>query len=100
MPFSDKTHGGPIVRKIVTICNKRGLHARAAAKLVKLAGAFDAEVKVAKNGSVVSGLSIMGLMMLAAATGTSVEIRATGPQAAEAVEAIGALIAGGFDEED
>jgi phosphocarrier protein len=85
---------------MVTICNKRGLHARAAAKLVKLAEAFDADVKVAKNGSVVSGRSIMGLMMLAAALGTTIEIRATGPAALAAADAIAALVAGGFDEED
>ena len=88
------------VRRIVTICNKRGLHARAAAKLVKTAASFDAEVKVTKSGSVVSARSIMGLMMLAASTGTTIEVRASGAQAQEAVDAIAALVSRGFDEED
>jgi len=86
-------------RRVVTICNKRGLHARAAAKLVKLAATFAADVRIAKNGSVVSGESIMGLMMLAASTGTSIEILARGGDAEEAVAAIEALVAGGFDED-
>ncbi len=100
MPGPDSSQDSAIVRRIVTICNKRGLHARAAAKLVKLADGFEAEVKVAKNGTVVSGRSIMGLMMLAAALGTTIEIRATGPSATEAADAIAALVAGGFDEQD
>ena len=91
--------GAATIRRIVTICNKRGLHARAAAKLVKLAGTFDADVRVTKNGSVVSGRSIMGLMMLAAAIGSTIEIRATGNQALEAADAIAGLVTDGFDEE-
>ena len=87
-----------LVRQL-TIVNRRGLHARAAAQFVKLAGEFDAEITVAKDGTEVSGLSIMGLMMLAAAPGTSIEVRARGGQAEEAVAAITALIAGGFDED-
>lgn len=83
----------------LTIVNRRGLHARAAAQFVKLAGEFDAEITVAKDGSEVSGLSIMGLMMLAAAPGTSIEVRARGGQAEEAIAAIAALISGGFDED-
>lgn len=83
----------------ITIVNRRGLHARAAARFVKLAGEFDAEITVAKDGAEVSGLSIMGLMMLAAAPGTSIEVRATGGQAKEAIAAIAALVACGFDED-
>jgi len=83
----------------ITIVNRRGLHARAAAQFVKLAGEFDAEITVAKDGIEVSGLSIMGLMMLAAAPGTSIEVRARGGQAEAAIAAIAALIACGFDEE-
>jgi phosphocarrier protein HPr len=86
------------IRRTVTICNKRGLHARAAARFVKLAYTFDAEVMVAKNGAAVSGRSIMGLMMLAAGPGTAIELRATGPEAERAVDALAALISGGFDE--
>lgn len=83
----------------LTIVNRRGLHARAAAQFVKLAGEFDAEITVAKDGTEVSGLSIMGLMMLAAAPGTSIEVRARGEQAEEAIAAIAVLISGGFDED-
>ncbi len=89
---------GVAVRQI-TIVNRRGLHARAAAQFVKLAGEFDAEITVAKDGAEVSGLSIMGLMMLAAAPGTSIEVRARGGQAEEAIAAISTLVAGGFDED-
>ena len=82
-----------------TIVNRRGLHARAAAQFVKLAGEFNAEITVARDGTEVSGLSIMGLMMLAASPGTSIEVRARGDQAEEAIAAIAALIACGFDED-
>jgi phosphocarrier protein len=87
------------LKRQCTICNKRGLHARAAARFVKLAWQFDAEVFVRKNGTEVSGRSIMGLMMLAASPGTTVELRATGPDAAQAIEALAALVCCGFDEE-
>ena len=85
--------------RTVDICNERGLHARASAKFVKLAAAFDAEVTVSKDGTRVDARSIMGLMMLAAGPGCVVEISAEGPQAAEAVEALAALVAARFDEE-
>jgi phosphocarrier protein HPr len=87
------------VAREVTIVNRRGLHARAAARFVKLAGEFDADITVEKDGAEVSGLSIMGLMMLAAAPGTQISIQATGLQAEEAVEAVAALVAAGFDED-
>jgi len=85
-------------RRIVTICNKRGLHARAAARFVKLAWQFDAEVRVRKNGTTVSGRSIMGLMMLAAGPGTEIELSANGHDAERAVAALADLVTGGFDE--
>lgn len=91
--------GAEPLRRTVTICNKRGLHARAAARFVKLAYTFDAEITVAKNGAAVSGRSIMGLMMLAAGPGTSIELRATGPEAERAIAALAELICGGFDED-
>jgi len=91
--------GADPVRRTVTICNKRGLHARAAARFVKLAYEFNAEVMVAKNGTAVSGRSIMGLMMLAAGPGTAIELRATGPEAERAVAALAELICGGFNED-
>ncbi len=94
---SDDTSGQ--LRRVVTICNKRGLHARAAARFVKLVWQFDAEIQVAKNGAAVSGRSIMGLMMLAAGPGTPIELRASGKDAERALQALSDLICGGFDEE-
>ena len=87
------------VRRIATICNQRGLHARASARFVKMAAQFDADVKVRKNGTEVSGRSIMGLMMLAAAPGSVVELSASGPQAEAAVAALADLIEGKFNED-
>ncbi len=84
----------------LTICNQRGLHARAAAKFVNLAGDFDAEVTVTKDGTSVTGTSIMGLMMLAAAKGTSIQVEAEGLQAEDALAALSTLVANGFDETD
>ena len=88
-----------MARRLATICNQRGLHARAAARFVKTAGQFDAEVVVRKNGTEVSGRSIMGLMMLAAAPGTVIELTATGRQAEAALIALTKLIECKFDEE-
>ncbi len=82
----------------VEIINKRGLHARASAKFVKAASTFDAEVKVSKDGQTVDARSIMGLMMLAAGTGSFIEIEAEGPEAEPAIEALVALINNRFDE--
>lgn len=81
-----------------TIRNQRGLHARAAAKFVKLAGTFDAEVTVRAKGAEVPGSSIMGLMMLAAATGCELVLVATGPEARAAVLALADLVEMKFDE--
>jgi phosphocarrier protein HPr len=88
------------VQRTVEIVNKRGLHARASAKFVKLAAAFDAEVRVTRDGTTVDARSIMGLMMLAAAPGCSIEIEADGEQAAEAVDALAQLVAARFDEDE
>lgn len=88
-----------VVERELAIVNRRGLHARAAARLVKLAGEFDSEITVARDGAEVSGLSIMGLMMLAAAPGTTITVRAAGRQAEQAVKAIEALVCCGFDED-
>lgn len=90
---------GDVVRR-VTILNKRGLHARAAAKFVKLAAQFAAEVSVSKDGESVSGRSIMGLMMLAAGPGCCIDITAEGPQAEAALAALVALVAARFDEDE
>jgi phosphocarrier protein len=84
---------------IVVIGNKRGLHARAAAKFVKTAEAFAAEVTVSKDDMRVLARSIMGLMMLAATQGSSISICASGADAAEALHAITELVKRKFDEE-
>ena len=86
--------------RTVEIINKRGLHARASAKFVKLAATFDAEVRVSRDGQTVDARSIMGLMMLAAAPGCCIEIVAEGEQAGEAVDALAELVAARFDEDE
>ncbi len=83
----------------VEIVNERGLHARASAKFVKLAGAFDAEVRVTRDDQTVDALSIMGLMMLAAGPGAILHIGAQGPQAREAVAALSKLVGSRFEED-
>ena len=96
----DAGGGGPhnTFRASVTIVNRRGLHARAAAKFVKVAEQFAADVEVVKDDMVVCGISIMGLMVLAAALGTQLEIRARGREAGAAVAALVTLVERGFDE--
>jgi phosphocarrier protein HPr len=85
-------------RRTVAIVNRKGLHARAAASFVRLAGGFDARVSVAAKGQTVSGHSIMGLMLLAAGPGTRIVISAEGAAAAAAVAALAKLVTDGFDE--
>jgi len=87
---------GPVT---VLIRNKRGLHARASARFVTLASTFDAVVTVAKDGASVVGTSIMGLMMLAAAPGDTVDLSAEGVQADAALAALVALVEGKFGED-
>lgn len=89
----------PVVRE-VEIVNKKGLHARASAKFVQTAEQFDAAITVTRGHETVGGTSIMGLMMLAAGPGITIIIKATGKDAAVAVETLGKLVAGGFGEED
>ena len=84
----------------VTICNARGLHARAAAKFVELAQGFDAEIKVSRDGETVNADSIMELLMLAAGKGSEIGIETEGQQAREAADALEALVAAGFHEAD
>ncbi|MBE6451278.1 MAG: HPr family phosphocarrier protein [Alphaproteobacteria bacterium] len=81
------------------IQNKKGLHARAAAAFVKCAEEFDADITVERLGQVVSGCSIMGLMMLAASQGTTIKVCATGNQADEAVKSLSLLVNCKFGEE-
>lgn len=85
--------------RLLLITNKRGLHARASAKFVQTVEAFDAQISVSKDGTTVGGTSIMGLMMLAASPGCSIEVSASGVQAAEALAALEQLIANKFGEE-
>ena len=84
---------------IARITNKRGLHARASAKIVEAAARFESVITVTRDGQAVDARSIMGLMMLAASTGADVEITADGPDSAEALTAIRALIEAKFGEE-
>ena len=93
------TSDGAIVR-VLEICNKKGLHARASAKFVQTVEQFNADVKVTRAGETVGGTSIMGLMMLAAGPGTSITVEATGHDAADAMAAIERLVTGRFGEED
>jgi phosphocarrier protein len=88
------------VARVLTICNKKGLHARASARFVQTVEKFDAEVRVMRCGETVGGTSIMGLMMLAAAPGTKITVEATGSQAAEVIEALAELIDSRFGEKD
>jgi phosphocarrier protein len=85
-------------RASLQIRNRLGLHARAAAMLVQTANRFDAEVTVAKDGQVVNGRSIMGVMMLAAEQGSSIDVATSGPQAVEALQAIRELVEARFNE--
>ncbi len=88
------------IRKVLEIVNKKGLHARASAKFVQTVEKFDAQVTVTRGSETVGGNSIMGLMMLSAATGTEITVEARGKQAADAMEALVELVTSGFGEED
>ena len=88
------------VRRTLTIINKLGLHARAAAKLIDLASGFESSIRIFRDGREADAKSIMRVMMLAASKGSSIEVVAQGPDATEAVEAIERLVAGRFDESE
>lgn len=85
--------------RTVTIVNQLGMHARAAAKFVHLASRFESRVVVGRQGREMDGKSIMGLLLLAAARGTSIQIAADGPDEASAVEALSDLVGSGFGED-
>lgn len=89
----------PVLAREVMVVNRLGLHARAAARFVRVAQGFDARIRVAKDDLEVAGTSILGLMMLTAATGSVLKLSATGREAAAALEALVQLVARGFDEE-
>lgn len=97
-PAPPEDRSADSVSRVVTLVNKRGLHARAAAKFVTLAERFEASVDVVRDGQVVSARSIMGLMMLGAPCGSKIELRAEGWGAKEALDALTALVERGFDE--
>jgi len=99
-PGAGQASDGAVISRVFVICNKKGLHARASAKFVQTVEKFDAEVRVRRNGDTVGGTSIMGLMMLAAAPGTSITVEAVGREAAEVVEALAVLITSRFGEAD
>ncbi len=90
---------GAVVRSL-TICNRKGLHARASARFVQTVEKFDADVRVMRCGETVGGTSIMGLMMLAASPGTKITVEATGREANEVIEALTALIELRFGENE
>ncbi|MEL6287418.1 MAG: HPr family phosphocarrier protein [Pseudomonadota bacterium] len=85
-------------RTTLKICNRRGLHARASARFVQTVERFDARVDVSREGQTVGGTSIMGLMMLAAGPGTTIDVAASGPEAREVLEALSALVDDAFGE--
>jgi phosphocarrier protein HPr len=86
--------------RVFEIVNQKGLHARASAKFVQTVEKFNAEVRVKRGGERVGGTSIMGLMMLSAGPGSSITVEAFGPEAAEVLDALEALIASKFGEEE
>lgn len=89
-----------MITKNITIINKLGLHARAAAKFVATTSKFSSELTVIKNNQQVNGKSIMGVMMLAASKGTELELQATGDDEQDLIEAISQLINNRFDEKE
>ncbi len=87
-----------MIERVVTIANKNGLHARPAAEIVKLAAKFKSDIRLAREDLEVNGKSIMGVMMLAAEYGAALNVRADGPDAKEAVDALSTLISNRFGE--
>ena len=96
-PQPEVPEGGLV--RVLPIINRRGLHARASAKFVKLASSFESEIHVTRDGVTVDARSIMGLLMLGAGIGCSIDVSAEGPDAEEAMEALTDLVARKFDED-
>lgn len=88
-----------MIKKSLLIKNEKGLHARASAKFVEVVEAFDATARVTRDEMAVSGDSIMGLLMLAASRGTTIEVETSGPQAQALADALEALVANLFGED-
>ncbi|CAN5266651.1 HPr family phosphocarrier protein [soil metagenome] len=99
MSDASRSAGGAVAIT-ADICNTRGLHARASAKFVKLASSFESEIHVIREGTTVDARSIMGLLMLGAGNGSQIDISAEGPDAAEAIQALGELVASRFGEDE
>jgi phosphocarrier protein HPr len=89
----------PSLSRVATILNQRGLHARAAAKFVKLVSQYEADIEVRRGDLTANGRSIMGLMMLSAGVGNDIEVTASGPQGEAALAAVLDLIGRKFDED-
>ena len=87
-----------MTRREVEIVNALGLHARAAARFVHLASRFSAQIRVSRGGRTMDGKSILGLLLLSAGKGTTIEISADGPDEAEAADALAELAARGFED--
>ena len=87
-----------MIERPATIVNQEGLHARPAARIVRLASSFTSEIEIMKDGVGVNAKSIMGVMMLAAECGSQITIRADGPDAEQALDALAELVASGFGE--
>lgn len=98
--MSEPEAGRTVLCRAVVIPNRRGLHARAAARLVTTAERFGASIEILKDGQAVSARSIMGLMMLGAGPGSEIMLQAEGWDAKEALDAVATLIEHGFDEQD
>jgi phosphocarrier protein len=98
-PVNSSGKSNQTIARELTIINKRGLHARASAKFVKCAETFKAKVQVTRDGQMVGGTSIMGLMMLAAGPGSTILVEASGPEAQQAVDALTHLVESRFDED-
>src|SRR5262245_162866 len=98
--FGNRAPNSAPITRVLEICNKKGLHARASAKFVQTVEKFDADVKVKRGHETVGGTSIMGLMMLAAGPGTTITVEASGREAAEVLDALAALVSGRFTEEE
>jgi phosphocarrier protein len=88
-----------LIRRRLTVCNRLGLHARAAARFVHTASAFRSRVTVSRGEKTMDGKSILGLLLLAATQGVEIEIAADGDDEGPALEALAALVEGGFGEE-
>jgi phosphocarrier protein HPr len=88
-----------VTSRAVTVPNELGMHARAAARFVRLASSFTAQIRVDRDGRAIDGKSIMGLLLLAAARGATITITAEGPDELAALDALTGLVERGFDEE-